>query len=166
MFEEILERHPFFHRLEPAYLQEIALHCEQRSFEAGKYIFKEGRTAAGFYLILHGQIALEIHDPGHDPLLIQTLVDEDLMGWSWLFPPYRWHFDARAVSPVRLLVFDAGWLRQQIEADPKFGYLFMARVGEIILDRLQATRLQLLDIHSQTAPRTERRQSHERPGYN
>lgn len=163
MFDEILERHPFFQRLDPAHRREMALHCEQRSYEAGKYIFREGRSAACFYLVLHGQIALEIHDPGRDPLQIQTLVDDDLMGWSWLFPPYRWHFDARAVTPVRLLAFEAGWLREQIEADPKFGYLFMARVSEIVLDRLQATRLQLMDIYSHTAPSTERRRSHERP---
>jgi CRP-like cAMP-binding protein len=148
LFDEILERHPFFHRLNPAQLREIALHCEQVNYEAGKYIFKEGRPANRFYLLLHGQVALEIHDPGRDPLTIQTLVDEDLMGWSWLFPPYHWHFDARTVKPVRLLAFDGSWLREQIEADPKLGYLFMSLVAQIMFDRLQATRLQLMDIYS------------------
>jgi hypothetical protein len=75
-------------------------------------------------------------------LIIQTLVDEDLTGWSWLFPPYRWHFDARTVKAVRLLAFDGGWLREQIEADPKLGYLFMSLVAQIMFDRLQATRPQ------------------------
>lgn len=148
MYEEILARHPFFQQLDPDQLPEIALHCDQVSFDAGKYIFKEGQPADRFFLVLHGQIALEIHDPGRDPLIIQTLCDDDLMGWSWLFSPYRWHFDARAVTPVRLLAVDGAWLRDRIEADPKSGYLFMTRVARIIFDRLQATRLQLVDIYS------------------
>jgi CRP-like cAMP-binding protein len=164
VFDEILERHPFFHQLKPAQLLEMARHCEQVSYEAGKYIFKESRPADRFFLILNGQVALEIHDPGRDALIIQTLIEEDLLGWSWLFPPYRWHFDARAVTAVRLLAIEGSWLRQQIEGDPAFGYLFMTRVAQIILDRLQATRLQLMDIHSHTANRLERRRSHERPG--
>lgn len=156
MFDEILERHPFFQRLEPDQLQEIALHCEQVSYSAGEYIFKEGEPANLFYLVLHGQIALEIHDPVRDPLIFQTLCDEDLMGWSWLFPPYRWHFDARAVKPVRLLAIDGSWLREKMEADPKLGYLFMTRVSQIVLERLQATRLQLSNFYSKETGKTGR----------
>ncbi|MBN9391410.1 MAG: cyclic nucleotide-binding domain-containing protein [Chloroflexi bacterium] len=148
MFEEILVRHPFFHQLNPDQLREIALHCEQLNYETGEYIFKEGKKADRFFLVLHGQVALEIHDPGRGPLIIQTLCDEDLMGWSWLFSPNRWHFDARAVKPTRLLAIEGSWLHEQIEADPKLGYLFMSRVAQIMFDRLQATRLQLMDIYS------------------
>ena len=166
MFDEILERHPFFQRLKPEQLREIALHCEQDSFEPGEYIFKEGRAANLFYLILHGQVAIEIHDPGNEPLIIQTLVEEDLLGWSWFFPPYRWHFDARAVSPVRVLAFDGKWLRERVTADPELGTLFLTQVTRIIFDRLQATRLQLMDIYAQKASSPERRSIYERPGVN
>lgn len=120
-------------------------------FEAGKYIFREGDPADLFYAIRGGAVALEIHVPAREAVIVETLHEDDLLGWSWLFPPYRWSFDARALEPVSAIAFDGACLRGKCEEDKKLGYELMQRFASVMLDRLQATRLQLLDVYGQPA---------------
>jgi CRP/FNR family cyclic AMP-dependent transcriptional regulator len=125
---------------------------EQRA-EPGEHLCREGDPADRFYLILSGVVALEIAVPGRDAVLIETLHDGDLLGWSWLFEPHRWQFDARVVEPAELLVFDGACVRERCEADPALGYAFMQRFAAVMVERLQATRLQLMDVYGHDAAR-------------
>jgi len=93
--EGILSKHPFFDGLDPRYIQ-LAVGCAANvRFNAGEVVFREGEEANNFYLIREGKVALEVSVPGHGGLTIQTLHDGEILGWSWLIPPYRWRFDAR-----------------------------------------------------------------------
>jgi CRP/FNR family cyclic AMP-dependent transcriptional regulator len=98
-------------------------------------------------LVLTGQVALEaaVEPNGANRELIQTINAGDVIGWSWLFPPYEWNFAARAVEPTSAIIFFAANLRKQCDTDPKLGYELMTRVAKVVITRLQATRLQLLE---------------------
>jgi CRP-like cAMP-binding protein len=116
-------------------------------FDAGEQIFREGEPADAFWVIRHGRVALEAHVPARGPLTIETLEPGEVLGWSWLFPPYRWHFDARALSGVRATAFDGACLRGKCSDDPALGYDLMQRFARVMMERLQATRLRLLDVY-------------------
>jgi CRP-like cAMP-binding protein len=119
--------------------------------EAGARLCREGEPATGFFEIRSGVIALEIVAPGREALLIETLHDGDLLGWSWLYEPHRWQFDARATTPCGLRAFDGACVRAACDADPGLGYAFMQRFAAVMVERLQATRLQLLDVYGNLA---------------
>lgn len=146
--ETILAEHPFFAGLDARSLQIIAGCASNVVFEEGQMIFREGEQADRFYLIREGRVALEVHAAGIGTLTIQTLDAGDILGWSWLVPPYRWHFDARAVEQTRAIALDGECLRRKCEEDHDLGYELLKRFAEIITQRLQATRLQLLDVYS------------------
>jgi CRP-like cAMP-binding protein len=110
-------------------------------------LFREGTPADRFFLIREGRIALEIDAPGRGPLTIETLQAGDVVGWSWLFEPYRWHLDGRAVSSTGLVAFDGACLRAKCEADHELGYALMQRFAECLIERLEATQLQLTDVY-------------------
>jgi CRP/FNR family transcriptional regulator, cyclic AMP receptor protein len=116
-------------------------------FAAGERIFREGGEADLFYLVRHGSVAVESFVPTRGAVTIETIEAGDVLGWSWLFPPYRWHFDARALSVVRATAFDGLCLREKCERDPAFGYTLMGRFAQVLIDRLQWTRLRLLDVY-------------------
>jgi CRP-like cAMP-binding protein len=145
--EDILVEHPFFKSLEPAYLQLIAGCGSNVRFNAGDYIFREGEDANHFYIIRYGKVALEVFVPKRGFVTIQTISEGDVVGWSWLFPPYRWFLNARAIEPVRAIALDGKCLRTKCEEDPKLGFELMKRFARIITERLQATRLQVLDVY-------------------
>lgn len=145
--EPLLAEHPFFRGLAPEDLALIAGCAANARFAADTYIFREGDEANEFYLIRDGRVALEIHAPGRGPLVIQTLGPGDVLGWSWLVPPYRKQFDARAVEDTRAFVFDGVCIRRKCEEDPRLGYELLKRFAQVIGQRLQSTRLQLLDIY-------------------
>jgi CRP/FNR family transcriptional regulator, cyclic AMP receptor protein len=144
---EILAEHAFFAGWEPQHVELLAGCASNVRFDAERYIFREGEEAKQFYLIRHGKVALEIFAPGQGPLTIQTLGEGDVLGWSWLFPPYRWQFDARAVELTRALALDGECLRKKAEEDHHLGYELMKRFASVIEQRLQATRLQLLNLY-------------------
>jgi CRP/FNR family transcriptional regulator, cyclic AMP receptor protein len=144
---EILTEHAFFSGWEPHHVELLTGCASNVRFEAERYIFREGEEAKHFYLIRHGKVALEIFAPGRGPLAIQTLGEGDVLGWSWLFPPYRWQFDARAVELTRALALDGECLRKKAEEDHHLGYELMKRFAHVIEQRLQATRLQLLNLY-------------------
>jgi len=116
-------------------------------FQAGDYIYREGQQADAFYLIRHGVASLEVHVPARDPLVIETIGDSEIIGWSWLVPPYRARFDVRAVSLIRAVSIDAVCLRNKCEEDHSVGYSFYKAFLPVISDRLSATRLQLIDMY-------------------
>jgi CRP/FNR family transcriptional regulator, cyclic AMP receptor protein len=145
--EAILAKHPFFEGLEPRYMQIITGCASNVRFDAGEYIFHEGEPAEHFYIIRQGKVALETFAAQRGTITVETIEEGEVLGWSWLFPPYRWHFDARVVEPTRAIALDGACLRGKGEADHTLGYELMKRFAGIVVDRLQATRLQLLDVY-------------------
>jgi len=145
--EPILVAHPFFKDLEPRYLQLIVGCASNVRFDPGQFIFREGEEANQFYLIRQGKVALEVFVPERGSITLQTLGEGDVLGWSWLFPPYRWHFDARTLESTRAIAFDGKCLRAKCEEDHSLGYELVKRVVHVVIQRLQATRLQLLDVY-------------------
>jgi len=143
--ETLLAEHPFLVGLPTAHLKLLAESAMQSQFQAGEVIFREGDPANRFYLILAGRVALEAPKQERSSLPIQTIGEGDVLGWSWLFPPYYWHFDARALEPVRAIFLYGTRLREQCEADHHLGYEIMKRVSQVVIKRLQATRTQLLE---------------------
>lgn len=145
--ERILAEHPFFNGLKTHYLQLIVGCASNVRFNAGEFIFHEGEEANEFYLIRHGKVALEIFAPPRGPLTIQTIGEGEILGFSWLIPPHRWRFDARALELTRAIALDGKCLRTKCEEDQGLGYQLMKRFAHIVEQRLQATRLQLLDLY-------------------
>jgi CRP/FNR family cyclic AMP-dependent transcriptional regulator len=145
--ERILGEHPFFAGFAAEHLRLVAGCARNRRFDTGQYLFHEGESADEFYLIRHGRVALEIAAPGRAPLVFETQREGEIIGASWLVPPYRWMFDARAVELTRAIGIDAACLRGKCEADHDLGYDMMKRFLPILTSRLQATRLQILDVY-------------------
>lgn len=114
------------------------------SYQPGEIIFREGDPANRFYLIERGKVALESSRPEREPVLVQYVGPGDVLGWSWLFPPYYWHFDARAAEATDAIFFYGARLREQCEEDHDLGYELLKRMSAVIIQRLQATRKQLL----------------------
>jgi CRP-like cAMP-binding protein len=144
--DRLIAEHPVTRGLGPEDIALMAGCARNVRFNPGDHLFREGDEAHQVYLVRHGKVALEVHAPGKRPLIVQTFSDGDLVGWSWFFPPYRWHFDARAVEVSRIIELDAACLRQKCESDPRFGYELLKRMTAAILDRLQKTSMQLLDV--------------------
>ena len=145
--ESFLAEHPFFKGLDRKYIRLMAGCASNVRFDPGQYVFREHDDAKRFYAIRQGQIALEIYAPGRGSITIETLDDGDILGWSWLIPPHKKQFDARVIAVTRALAFDAACLRKKCEKDPRLGYELLRRFATIIGQRLQATRLQLLDLY-------------------
>ena len=145
--EHILAEHPFFAGFSVEHSQLVTDCARNHRYDAGEYLFREGGPANEFFLIRHGQVALEIVSPGHTPIVFATLGEGEVVGASWLVPPYRWMFDARAVVLTRAIGIDAACLRGKCEADHDLGYEMMKRFLPILVQRLHATRLQILDVY-------------------
>ncbi len=145
--DELIADSPMFAGLDAAYLQLISGCARNQHVEAGTLLLREGEPADLFYLIRRGTVALEVHAPGRGPLLIETLYSGDVVGWSWLFPPYRWQMDGRATEACELITFDGACLRGKCEDDQVLGYELMKRFASNVISRLQATRMQLLDVY-------------------
>jgi CRP-like cAMP-binding protein len=145
--ERILAAHSFFDDLPPEYLK-IVVGCGANvRFAQGEFLFREGGDADAFYLVREGRVALEVFTTHKGPVTLQTLGAGDVIGWSWLIPPYRWHFDARAAEATRAIALDGKCLRGKCEEDHDLGYEMMRRFAHIMQERLQAARLQLLDLY-------------------
>jgi len=146
--EPYLKKHPFFKGLSSDYLAILVGCVKNVSVEALQPIFQTGEPADHFFLIRQGAVAIETSSLEAGAVTIQTLGNGDVLGWSWLFEPYRWNFDARALMQTRLFSLDAKCLRDKCDRDPAFGYDLVKRFSRVMVDRLQATRLQLLDIYA------------------
>jgi CRP/FNR family transcriptional regulator, cyclic AMP receptor protein len=138
--------HPFLKGLSSQHLNVLSDSAMLMEFKQGEIIFREGDIANRFYLIESGEVALETADKDAEPKCIQTIGAGDVLGWSWLFPPYYWHFDARAVKPTKAIFFYGTRLREKCEEDHDLGYELMKRMAGIVINRLQATRKQLLEL--------------------
>ena len=145
--EEILAQVPFFEGMAEDEVALIAGCGRNVHFAAGETIFRQGDAADTFFVVRHGTVAVGNFVPPRGELVIETLEAGDLLGWSWLFPPYRAHFDARALTAVRATQFDGACLRDKCAADPVLGYDLMSRFAQVLIERLQWTRLRLLDIY-------------------
>ena len=145
--ESIIAEHPFFRGLKEEHLNLLVGCASNVRFDGGKYILREGEEANQFYLVRFGRVSLELMTPGKGPMIIETIGEGDILGWSWLVPPYTWHFDARAVDLTRLIALDGKCLRRKIEADHDLGYEVLRRFSELMVRRFQHTRLQLMDVY-------------------
>jgi CRP-like cAMP-binding protein len=146
---EILATQPFLKGLPQRLLAMLAAEAMPVDFKPETKIFAAGGPANRFYLLTSGEVALEScgdrHDDERKPVHIGTIGAGEVLGWSWLFPPYYWLFDARAATPVRAIFFYGSRLREQCETDHELGYELMKRTSEIVIDRLQSTRRRLLE---------------------
>jgi CRP-like cAMP-binding protein len=144
-----LADHPFLAGLDSAHL-EVVTECLTRraSWRSGETVLRRGDPADEALLLESGTVAIEIRAPGSAPRTIQTLSGGELIGWSWLFEPHLWTFDARAVADSTALALDSAALRSAIGADSDFGLVFVTRVAKAIVNRLKATRLQVLDVYN------------------
>jgi CRP/FNR family transcriptional regulator, cyclic AMP receptor protein len=145
--EPIVAGLPLFSGLKPAYIQLISGCCANVRFEAGEFMGREGEPADKFWVIRQGRVALEIHAPGRGALTIQTIGDDEVVGWSWLVPPYQLRFDVHAITSTRALMFDGKCLRQKFVPDPELGYELVQRFSRVMVSRLEAMSLQLLDLY-------------------
>jgi CRP/FNR family transcriptional regulator, cyclic AMP receptor protein len=145
--DEVIPESPVFAGLAPDQLELIAGCASNARFTDGERLFREGEPADDFYLVRHGRVSLDLFVPNRGPVAIDTIEPGEIVGWSWLFPPYRWHFDGRAVGLVRATRFDAACLRGKCDDDTALGYALISRFAGLLLGRLQATRIQLLDVY-------------------
>jgi CRP-like cAMP-binding protein len=145
--QPILAEHPFFQGMEEALLETVVgCACNVR-FAQNAVIFREGEEANKFYLICSGKVALQLFADRRGPLTISTVEEGDIMGWSWLSPPYQWKFTARALEVTRAICMDGKCLREKSERDNHLGYELLKRFVHVIENRPQATRLQLLNVY-------------------
>jgi CRP-like cAMP-binding protein len=145
--DELIAEAPVFAGLRADDLQLVAGCARNVVFEEGALLFREGEPADTFYVVRHGRVALELHTAERGGLVIETIEPGEVVGWSWLFEPYRWHFDARAVASVRAIAFDGACLRGKCDDDKVLGYELMRRFAQVMIDRLQHARVRLLDVY-------------------
>jgi len=145
--ESVIVSHPFFEGMKSEHLEVVAGCATEATFESDQVLFHEGEPANKFYLIQSGRIALEAHELADGTMSVQELGAGEVLGWSWLFPPFVWHFQARALEPTGAIVLDGAHLLIAAERNPDFGYELMKRVAQVLIHRLQATRKQLLRQH-------------------
>ena len=148
--DRVLQEHPFFDGMDPGVRELIAGCASNERYRSGDYVFREGGTADKFFLIRHGSVALEVHVPGRDPVIVETLQSGDILGWSWLVPPYKWIMDARAISLVRAVSLDAVCLRGKLDSDQTLALEVYKRFIPVMADRLEAGRLQMSDMYGKS----------------
>lgn len=145
--DQLLAEAPTFTGMSPAHLELIAGCGHNEVFEAGSYLMREGDPADRFYVLRRGRVAMEIFVPQRGALTVETIGPGDLVGWSWLTPPFRVHLDTRVLEEAHALSFDAACLRGKCDDDAELGYELMRRFIPVIVERLQATRVRLLDVY-------------------
>jgi CRP-like cAMP-binding protein len=151
--DALLRESPVFQDVDDDMLDVIAGCGSNVHFFPGETLFREGDPADAFFLVRHGVVALETFVAARGSTLIETLHGGDVVGWSWIVHPYRWHFDGRATAPVRATVFDGACLRDKCEADPALGYALTQAFARVAVQRLQWTRRRLLDMYGNDGAR-------------
>src|SRR4051812_45098720 len=144
---ELLADVPALRALSAEHRQTIAGCAMNRVFAPGELLLGEGQPADTFFVIRRGSVALETFSPRRGAITIETVDDGELLGWSWLVPPYRTAFDARALGSTHTIAFDAICLRGKFAADPALGYDLLQLFTAVMVERLQSTRRRLLDIY-------------------
>ncbi|MFJ5117193.1 Crp/Fnr family transcriptional regulator [Kitasatospora sp. NPDC088548] len=141
------DRHGFLDALRPGHRDRLLALSYEVSYPAGTRIFEEDGVADRFWIIRSGLVALDVHVPGRREAVVETLGDGDLLGWSWLFEPYRWHLGALTRGIVLASEFDAQRVRDACQEEPAFGLAVTNCVAQVIARRLKATRTRLLDLY-------------------
>ena len=145
--ESILAEHPLFDGMEQRHLQTLTGCARNVRFESADVVFREGERANEFYLIRSGKVALQLFADRRGPLTILTLQEGEVLGWSWLSPPYHWKFTAIALEPTRAISLDGKCLREKAERDHDLGYELLKRFVHVIEERVRATSLKLLNVY-------------------
>ena len=148
--EGILGEHPLLVGMTPEHVELLAGCARNVRFEPGQFLLREGEAADGFFLVRQGKVAVQLFGPDRGAITIQTLGEGEVLGWSWLIPPYRWHFAAQAVELTRALSLDGKCLRGKCDEDRELGYELLRRFAVVMAERLEATTLQLLDLYAPT----------------
>jgi len=143
----ILEAHPFFKELKPEFLDFIVGCASNVRFKEGETILREGEPADKFYLIRQGKVAIEISATPQRSITIQTISNGEILGWSWLIPPHRYRFNARALEDTRAIALDGKCLRGKCEENHELGYELLKRLANVFTQRLEETRRQLINIY-------------------
>jgi CRP-like cAMP-binding protein len=138
----------FFSLMNPSHVETIAGCGKLVLYQPGEFLMREGDPATTFFLIRSGEVGVESYMPSVGPISIATVEEAGVVGYSWLFPPYRCSFDAHALSQVRAVALDGACLRRKAEADHELGYQLLSRFAEIMVQRLRATRRQMLDLYA------------------
>ncbi len=141
----VIAAHPFLQGMGARHLDRLSACAMQTRFADGQLILRQGDLAGRFYLIRGGKVAIESRVNGGEVVLIQVLGAGDVLGWSWLFPPYYWHFDARALAPTEAIFFHGARLRAECDEDHDFGYELIKRMAAVAIRRMQAAREQMVD---------------------
>lgn len=144
---DLIKGHPFLSGLDPEFYDFFNDCATIRRFASQQQIFHEGNEADHFYLVLSGEVALETFVPGCGTVTIQRLKAGEALGWSWLFPPHQWHFTATTMAPTEVISFDAKTLLTKAEENRDFRDELLTRVAKTLLERLQSTRMQLVDLY-------------------
>ena len=152
----IIAEHPFCKGLPPDYIDLLISCASNVRFYTDQHLFREGGEANHFYLIREGRVALDVVVPQRPRLTMETVAEGEVLGWSWLVPPYRWHFDARAVGPVRAIAVDGKCLRSKCEKNHDLGYELLKRTVDIVGQRMEATRFLMLDLYAAEVPEPKR----------
>ncbi len=142
-----LEEHPFLRDTPASVRERLAAITREPSFAEGSVLFREGEPAETLYLVGTGLVALELHVPGKGTVRLESVGPGDIVGLSWLFPPYRRHFDARAIRAVTALALDGAQLRAWIRDDPVIGHALATRFAHQLYQRLERVRMQRLDLY-------------------
>ena len=137
---------PFLRGMSQEHLSKLAEVATVVMIPARYRVFEDGGNATRFWLIRSGRVALDFHIPGRGLVVVETLGMGDVLGWSWLFPPYRWVFGAMALAPAEAFQFDGPAVRARLDAEPVLGYELTRRFVAVVANRLQATRFRLLDL--------------------
>lgn len=145
---DLLREQPFFKDLGDDYIATIAGCGRNVVFKNGEVITREEQPADEFYIVREGKIAIDITGPARGPLTIQTIEGGELLGFSWIVPPYLWRFNSRAIETTHAVSLDGKCLRGKCELDTKLGYELLKHFAEVLSRRLEMTRLQLLDIYA------------------
>jgi CRP-like cAMP-binding protein len=145
---DTLRNHPFLAGISPHHVEQLVMLARPAAVAGHTRIFDEGGHADRFRLILDGHVRLDIHVPGRGDVTVETLGPGSVLGWSWLFAPYRWHLTATAVDDVRCVEFDGPAVRRLCEDDPSLGFRLTLRFMWVVVRRLQHTRLRLIDAYA------------------
>jgi CRP-like cAMP-binding protein len=145
--ERVLSQHPFLRDLDADEVRFLVGCAANRRFETGTLLLHEGAPADAFFLVRSGRVSLEVQVPGRGPFQLESVAAGDVLGWSWLFPPYRWQLDARAVEPVVAIVFDGVCLREKMESDHRLGFTITKLLLYQLYERLMRVRLQRMDLY-------------------
>jgi CRP-like cAMP-binding protein len=144
---DLIDEIPALAGLAPEHRRTIAGCARNQVFARGEALVREGEPADAFFVVREGTVALETRDPAKGAITLETLHAGDVVGWSWLVPPFRSAFDARARVTTHAIAFDGACLRGKCDADPALGYDLLRFVAGVFTDRLRETRLRLLDVY-------------------